>query len=266
MNEVICSATNQLVTKEYCLNCSLNISPCGYDYPLIKRVHKALEPRSGIHVTDLVHCLRRAYYERTVEQPERVSEVLYRVLGTAMHSIIEDEEDPNVITELPLEYQGVVGTVDAYYPEHKRLVDHKTTRWLKKANLPYGDHEKQVNIYRWLLENNGFEVDRMFLHYIDMSGPSKCRSCKLPLIEEAGIMVCPVCGKPNRNGHHGTAMLPVPIELMSEIEEFVLTRKEALEKSLEEGIPPQSDAGYLCNYCQFRGICPDSQAIEGKEE
>jgi CRISPR/Cas system-associated exonuclease Cas4 (RecB family) len=261
MNKVICSATNNEVTMDFCKNCALNApAPCGWDYSLIKKAHAAVQGREGVHVTDLVHCLRRAYYEEIQPVPERVSDVLYRIIGTATHSLLEAGEDDNLITELPLEYKGVVGTVDAYYPDTKTIVDYKTTRWLKKAYLPYGDHEMQVNIYRWLLKGNGYEVDRMFLHYIDLSGPSKCRSCKVPLIEEGGIFLCPVCGKPNKNGHHGTALVEVPMEVLSDIDEYVMTRKEILESAVESKEAPEGEPGFLCNYCQFKDICPDSDA------
>jgi CRISPR/Cas system-associated exonuclease Cas4 (RecB family) len=266
MDRVICTATNEEVTMDYCKQCARDIpSPCGYDYALIKRIHDALQPRDGIHVTDLVHCIRRAFYERTQPVPERVADVMYRILGTATHALLEYEQDEYLMTEIPLEYKGIVGRVDAYYPESGTLVDYKTTRWLKKAYLPYGDHELQVNIYRWLLENNGYTVNRMFLHYIDLSGPSKCRSCKVPLIQESGVMVCPVCGKPNQSAHAGTAMLNVPIMLMEEIERFVLEQKQALEESVQSGEMPEAKPGFLCEYCQFNQVCPDSQARARKE-
>jgi len=260
MADVICSSTGNTVSMEYCKECALNVPPCGYDYTLIKQVHKSLIPRTGTHVTDLVHCLRRSWYEVLEPRPEHVSEVLYRVLGTAMHSIVEGMEDEHMIAEMPLEYHGIVGTVDAYYPEKKRLVDHKTSRWIKKANLPYGEHEMQVNIYRWMLEGNGYPVDRMYVHYIDMSGPTKCRKCKLPMIEDNGVIACPVCGTTYADAHHGAIMYPISVMDMDEIEKFVLDRKEKLEKAIETKEPPESDAGFLCNYCQFRDVCPDSQA------
>lgn len=612
MNRVICSVTNREVSMDYCRSCALNIpSPCGYDYALIKRIHDALQPRDGIHVTDLVGCLKRTWYEETEPLPERPSDVMYRILGTATHALLEDEEDENLITELPLEYEGIVGRVDAYYLTSDTLIDykcqpegelismadgtekfiedidifdeviggdgkpdrvvaivdggvqevleikiasgqiirvsanhpvlteegnfitedgcwkkaselevgdhvfqlmnytgdrkvdpddarllgylvgdggltnkysvrfsnkdediiedftaianskgwevakvsgdncdyrihnngkrlsatrvtnflkeyglhqknshnkvvpeqimqaskeaignflggyfdadgsitdpdgaapcrvtfatvsrelgrqvsellrrvgienrvysyglkdryentiyqicvwrasevikffetlnihsrskvdrferwrpsleekssmgkrlnrideikslgemqtigleierthqyytsgiltHNTTRWLMPAKLPYGDHELQVNIYRWLLENNGYPVNRMFLHYIDLSGPSKCRTCKLPLTKEPEGFACPKCGRIDHNAHHGTAMVNVPFMLMDEVEEFVLSRKEALLESLETGAAPEATPGFLCNYCQFYKVCPDSEA------
>ena len=261
MKKVICNATNEEVSMAYCKDCALHPpSPCGYDYALIKRIHASLQPRGGIHVTDLVHCLRRTYYERTQNMPERPADAMYRVIGTATHGLLEHEEDQELITEMPLEYEGVVGTVDAYYPTSDTLVDFKTSRWLIPAKLPYGDHELQVNVYRWLLEANSYPVNRMFLQYIDLSGPSKCRSCKLPLIEESGVFVCPKCGKANGNGHHGTALVDVPMMLLDEVEAFVLERKQLLEEALEHGELAPADPGFLCNYCQFRNICPDSQA------
>ena len=262
MNDVICSSTGSVVDKSYCQTCALNVPPCGFDYALIKRVHKALEPRGGVHVTDLVHCLRRSFYERTDPVPERVSDVMYRILGTATHSILEGMEDENLIAEMSLEHEGVVGTVDSYYPKHKRLVDHKTTRWLVPAKLPYGDHEMQVNVYRWLLVNNGYEVDRMYLHYIDLSGPTKCRKCKLPLTENGGLFACDVCGSEYNNAHHGAVILNVPTMLIDEVDTFVMERKAMLKESLKTGKMPEATPGFLCNYCQFKSICPDSEARE----
>ncbi|MHA1279474.1 MAG: PD-(D/E)XK nuclease family protein [Candidatus Helarchaeota archaeon] len=266
MNKVICNSTNEVVSMDYCKECALKGAPCGYGYALIKRIHKALQPRSGIHVTDLVHCLRRSFYDKTQPMPERPSDAMYRILGTATHSLLEDEADEHLMTETPLEYKGVVGTVDAFYPETGTIVDYKTTRWLKKANLPYGDHEMQVNVYRWLLENNGYKVNRIFLQYIDLSGPTKCRKCKLPLVERGGILVCPACGKEYRGGHNGTARINVPIMLMEEVDQFVLSRKKALEDAIESGIAPESSPGFLCNFCQFSHICPDSESRVQRKE
>jgi len=150
--------------------------------------------------------------------------------------------------------------VDAYYPKTKTLVDYKTTRWLKKAYLPYGDHTRQVNVYRWLLTNNGYEVDKMFLHYIDLSGPSKCRSCKIPLIEQSGIFLCPICGKLVKGGHHGTAMVEVPVDI--DTESFIRRRKEILDNAYVNNQPPAGDPSFLCEYCQFNSICPDADVRE----
>lgn len=47
---------------------------------------------------------------------------------------------------------------------------------------------------------------------------------------------------------------------LEETEEFVLTQKKALKKAIADKEPPESNAGFLCNYCQYRDTCPDSQA------
>jgi predicted RecB family nuclease len=53
-------------------------------------------------------------------------------------------------------------------------------------------------------------------------------------------------------------MVGANIELMEEVEGFVLSRKQALEEAIQTGTLPQSDAG--CNYCQFNQSCPDTAA------
>jgi hypothetical protein len=55
-------------------------------------------------------------------------------------------------------------------------------------------------------------------------------------------------------------MVGANIELMEEVEGFVLSRKQALEEAIQTGTLPQSDAGFLRNYCQFNQSCPDTAA------
>lgn len=64
-------------------------------------------------------------------------------------------------TPVPLPVQG---TADLYLPGERRLVDIKTTS--RVPSTPRLEHEMQVNIYAWLLRENGYEVEEAQLWYV----------------------------------------------------------------------------------------------------
>ena len=176
-------------------------------------------------------------------------------LGSATHEYFEDN-DSVIQSEVPLEAYGIIGTTDVYYEADKRLVDTKTTRWLTPSKLPYGSHELQINIYAAMLEASGKEVERLFIQYIDMSGPSKCRSCKLPVeMDEWGGIACPKCHEPVNNGHLGAVLLEVPKMTREEITSYIVDRRDTLRTSLETGVPPEREESWLCNYCKHMTTC-----------
>lgn len=59
----------------------------------------------------------------------------------------------------------VQGTADLYLPGEKRLIDIKTTS-RNLEEFPRLEHEMQVNIYAWLLRENGYEVAEAQLWYV----------------------------------------------------------------------------------------------------
>jgi CRISPR/Cas system-associated exonuclease Cas4 (RecB family) len=245
-----------------CLRCALaRQNVCGYDYTLLRRMFAASEKeerRSEIHVTDLTGCLRRAYYDKTQPQPEYVHETLARWLGTAVHASAEGS-DEHLDSELPLSFEGIVGKADVVYKDGL-VLDFKTSRWLYPAKLPYGSHEAQLNLYAWLLRKQGREVNRLQIQYIDLSGPSKCRRCKVPVRMFQGPdgtteIKCPSCFQFVPGAHLGAVLVDIPLWGEREVEALVVERKETLEKALVFGTLPAAEAGYLCNYCSHREIC-----------
>lgn len=61
----------------------------------------------------------------------------------------------------------VTGQIDRFYPIQGWLIDLKTTL-RSYENLPLPEHFGQVTGYRWLLEENGFAVDRGSILYATM--------------------------------------------------------------------------------------------------
>jgi len=115
-------------------------------------------------------------------------------MGSAIHSRFEQHSDAvgilsevelSMPLEVPLTVNGesrvytfpIVGTLDSYDPEHRRLIDFKTTSrefWYtdaetgkrKKRELPEEAHVVQANIYRMLLEYHGYPVDEIRIWYV----------------------------------------------------------------------------------------------------
>jgi CRISPR/Cas system-associated exonuclease Cas4 (RecB family) len=257
--KVICPITHEVMDHPKCLAHAHATRPaeCGYDYVLLKKVFENSD-RSGIHATDLLGCLRRSYFSKISPSPEYVSDLIIRTLGTLTHAILEDDHD-FFQSELPLEFEGVEGRVDLYYPKTGDVVDFKTTRWLDKSKLPYGEHEMQVNVYAWLLANNDGKVNRLFIQYLDMSGPTKCRSCKLPLRMDNGVLACPNCGKAPNNAHLGAALFEVEKKPLKETHDFVMVRRDELLNCLTAKEPPKAETSWLCRYCAHADQCPEGQ-------
>lgn len=266
--KIRCSGTPSLgvLEESECLECALSrTNTCGFDYALLKSMFYGSD-RSGVHVTDLTGCLRKAYLDKEKPKPMYVHERLVLTLGTAVHGFLE-EGDEYIDCELPLEAYGVVGTADVVYKADGRIVDYKTTRWLNPAKLPYGSHQLQVNIYAHLLRGMGRKVSDLFIQYIDMSGPTKCRRCKLPVRPtEGGLLVCPKCETMPRNAHLGAYMVNIPIMHPDEVKELVDERRELLDMAFESGLPPDAEPGFLCAYCSHweAGDCEEGRMEVGE--
>ncbi len=256
--DVICSAGKGELPASECLSCALASGgpPCGYDYALLKSMF-ASDQKSDrakeIHVTDLTGCIRKAWYEKVDPTPEYVHEKLVRWIGSHMHGVI-DGADAYLDSELPLSADGIVGRADLVYRDG-RVVDLKVTRWIIPEKLPYGSHALQVNMYGWMLRQMGREVHRLQIQYIDASGPSKCRTCKVPVRMTSGFLACPKCKAPVRNAHLGAHLVDIPVLSDGEVLEAIQERKESLENAVALGIAPEREPGFLCSYCSAASRC-----------
>jgi len=254
-DDIMCSAGRGRVKRVGCLACALSHNnQCGYDYSLLNALYSDKE-RTGIHVTDLTGCLRKAFYEKMNGALEYPHEMIARFVGTAVHGYIERFPSEHLDQELPLSALGIEGTADVVY-KNGRIVDYKTTRWMNINKLPYGSHAKQVNIYAALLRAQGREVKSAAIQYIDVSGPTKCSTCKGPTKPgEDGVMECTRCGRPLPNAHTGAYLVEIELEPESVIAEWIETRKKILDMALEAGTTPEAEPSFLCDYCAFVQKC-----------
>ena len=186
-------------------------------------------------------------------------------------------------SELTLETNGITGTIDLYDTETKTLVDYKFSgsykiakclgiqhyytkhptevykrsgRWGKKGTPKrikefYSDKNKadledwswQINFYRYLLESNGYGVDKMFVQ-------ATVRDAGLQIARERGIV-----GK--------IYMIEVPYIDNEHLLERYITKREALLSALANDELPEKCTdeetwnGMKCeSYCSVREVCP----------
>lgn len=258
-----CSGTvyyNEVITKKQCLDCALSgKNDCGFGYALLKSIWNWSEhERTGLHTTDLTGCLKKTYFDKTSPVPSPIHTNMLLYLGTITHLMLEGAEDENFTAEMPVKGLDVVGTADVVY-ENGVLEDFKTTRWMYPQYLPYGSHELQTNIYAQMLREMGTEVEQIFIQYIDMSGPTKCKSCKIHVEKRAdGGLACPRCGKTPRNAHLGALRCEIPVYSVEEITSVIERRRDTVLTALETATPPLGEPGFLCRYCDHTDICPEA--------
>jgi hypothetical protein len=144
-------------------------------------------------------CRRKVWHSlNKTPQTNYNTENLAAILGTFIHAGISDaikREDPfgdNFLIEEEFAYEGMKGHVDLFIKDKGLVVDWKTTT---KKNLRYFPSEQQimqVQIYGWLLENNGHEVNEVSLVVIPRDGQmGEIRSHVEPYnpnIAEAGLV------------------------------------------------------------------------------
>jgi CRISPR/Cas system-associated exonuclease Cas4 (RecB family) len=250
---LLCSAGRGEVTKDQCLACARSMQQrCGYDYALVKIMLSEKE-RTGIHVTDITGCLRRAWYEKTDTAPEYLHARAYLLIGNAMHHYLE-VNGKGGDAERSIEAMGIEGTMDVY--RDGNIVDFKTTRWLTPSKLPYGSHAMQVNIYAEMMRTMGHEVNKLFVQYIDMSGPTKCKTCKHMFEpDETGYLACPRCRREFSGAHAGAELIEIDMYPREEVQTYVNERRDCLTSSLKSGEAPEKEPSFLCDYCAFKEVC-----------
>ena len=253
---ILCSAEKGEMEVSACLLCSQDHPPCGYSYPVMKSMLNDTTKesrRTDIHVTDIVGCLRKAWYDKINPTPEMPHLTETRWLGTALHKAIEGSDDV-FDSETPIAFKEIVGTADIIYKDG-HISDLKSTRWMFPHKLPYGSAALQVNIYAWMLRGMGKPTNSLSIQYIDFSGPSKCRKCSVPGQMIGGVVRCPKCSNELKNGHLGAYFVDVPMMTDDEVESVILDRKNNLASAIAMGLEPAKEPGYLCEYCSHRTIC-----------
>lgn len=90
------------------------------------------------------------------------------LIGTAVHKIIEDKTE-NKIDRLSIRFKSMdiklSGKIDYYDLSEKTLYDFKITKVYSGREIKK-EYIYQLNIYKYLMELNGYQVDKLKLCYI----------------------------------------------------------------------------------------------------
>ena len=171
-------------------------------------------------------------------------------VGAAVHKQLETEDahtemflsmDIDVPVGERLVAVTLKGTTDAYDPELRRITDYKTVSEYRKfdpvlrrgADRTAADpsHVLQINLYRLLLEDNGFPVDSAQIWYVQTYKEAKRNVFDVDLWELDDIRQL-------------ATQLAEPIAL------YQITA--ALPPALD---PADPDKGWLCRLCPVAALC-----------
>lgn len=97
------------------------------------------------------------------ELTEDVSERIWALWGTAVHSIFENQKDSGFKEEffsVPVLGMTVTGRVDYYDMEKETVVDWKTASVWKVQYADFADWEAQGLTYAWLMKQSGLTVKK----------------------------------------------------------------------------------------------------------
>jgi hypothetical protein len=137
------------------------------------------ERRAGIGISSsvLALCPRQHVLQERNDYYEDPEKYYQRWRGSFGHYAIEmGGPYPGVVQEVrfyrTMEVDGVSFTIsgqpDWIDTTRRRLEDHKFVGWPPKELKP--DHEAQVNVYKWLIEDQGYEVDSAAVNYLHTKG------------------------------------------------------------------------------------------------
>jgi hypothetical protein len=116
-------------------------------------------------VTQLLKGTREILLEKRHEVTQDVSDMIWLLFGTAVHSILErQEQGDDELKEERIKTQfgkyTLSGQFDLYNETTKTITDYKTCSVWKVVYGDYDDWRKQTLIYAYNLKEQGFDVTR----------------------------------------------------------------------------------------------------------
>ena len=167
-------------------------------------------------------CRRKVWY-RLNDQPETNDGELKlaSIMGTAIHAEIERAlaDNPDVLIETEVEYNGMKAHIDCFVPGTGDVIDWKTSKVRNLSYFPTLQQRWQVQLYGYLLANNGYAVNRVSLVAIARDG------------DERDVKV-----------HTEDYNESIALEALG----WLAAVKEAAEAPA-----PEKDASYCQHYCKF---------------
>lgn len=141
----------------------------GLPYPFVSAVKReyAFTPKR-YSVTNMLNGVRQTILQRRHDDEIEtdVSEMVWAIFGTAVHSILEQAEETDeqikeskMVVEMPDGYE-LSGIFDLYDDATGTVTDYKTASVWKIKFGEFEDWRKQTLIYCWMLRTMGFDAKR----------------------------------------------------------------------------------------------------------
>jgi len=105
--------------------------------------------REGIHVHDLLFCMRKTYLQKKGLLPPTDEDLVYWVIGQGYHKLLEGE-----ISEFELPRDGIIGTIDTILLEGRTVVpvEFKSTRASSRKSIEEMPHWiEQIKAYCYIV-------------------------------------------------------------------------------------------------------------------
>jgi hypothetical protein len=137
---------------------------------------RARSQQTQIGVSSIGGCKRKAYYILNGQEKVNFTDKLAAIMGTAIHENIskaivrEDIFGDNFLIEQEVTFGNLKGHFDLFIKEDGLVVDWKTTTKKGLVSFPSKEQIWQVQIYGWLLIQNGFDVREVSLVGIARDG------------------------------------------------------------------------------------------------
>ena len=124
---------------------------------------RARSQQTEIGVSQIGGCRRQVWLQLQDTPKENETLKLPALMGTAIHTMIEEaltqnmEEDWGVEywLEKEVEFEGIKGHIDLYIPSVGAVVDWKTTKLKNLDYFPSTQQRWQVQLYAWLIDKTG---------------------------------------------------------------------------------------------------------------
>ena len=124
-------------------------------------------------------CKRRVFMNITQAPKVNPTDKLAAIMGTFIHAGIAEaikREDPfgdNFIIEQEFAVEGLRGHVDLYIKDREQIVDWKTTKKKSLRYFPSLQQRMQVQLYGYLVSENGYPVKTVSLVAVARDGESE---------------------------------------------------------------------------------------------
>ena len=259
VNKVHCQAragkgSFEVLELNDCLACAASgENPCQMTGPMVRFIHdtwKDSADRNPYSASKIGSCPRKTVLESKFAWGSDPMTAYAAMRGTLIHDSLHEKVDPEAgeITEVRVfkEFMGVEigGQFDLLQAKSGILYDYKTVSKLPPFQWAYVSHRDQMNIYRWLLQDQelaGRKIDikELRVQYMNMDGWKQCKAKLLDFIE---------------------------VESM--IARFINAVKPAMDAGddwielIPDVMPYDS---WLCNYCDIKSMCyhlKDQQLME----